>query len=104
MTLLLTLVKLKQSCYTPWRRLGGEEYSSDSFSTSALDYDLEKLIILLFTPNSSIDFSIQLCGTLSIIIIIIIIIISYHRFSFFPGTSPLEPAVNPTTQASSLSL
>jgi hypothetical protein len=37
-------------------------------------------------------------------IIIIIIIISCHRFSFFPGTSPLEPVVNPTTQASSLSL
>jgi hypothetical protein len=36
--------------------------------------------------------------------IIIIIIISCHRFSFFPGTSPLEPVVNPTTQASSLSL
>jgi hypothetical protein len=35
---------------------------------------------------------------------IIIIIISYHRFSFFPGTSPLEPVMNPTTQASSLSL
>jgi hypothetical protein len=41
---------------------------------------------------------------LIIIIIIIIIIISCHRFSFFPGTSPLEPVVNPTTQASSLSL
>jgi hypothetical protein len=26
------------------------------------------------------------------------------RFSFFPGTSPLEPVVNSTTQASSLSL
>jgi hypothetical protein len=39
-----------------------------------------------------------------IIIIIIIIIISCHRFSFFPGTSALEPVVNPTTQASSLSL
>jgi hypothetical protein len=38
------------------------------------------------------------------IVIIIIIIISCHRFSFFPGTSPLEPVVNPTTQASSLSL
>jgi hypothetical protein len=36
--------------------------------------------------------------------IIIIIIISCHRFSFFPGTSALEPVVNPTTQASSLSL
>jgi hypothetical protein len=35
---------------------------------------------------------------------IIIIIISCHRLSFFPGTSALEPAVNPTTQASSLSL
>jgi hypothetical protein len=33
----------------------------------------------------------------------IIIIISCHRFYFFPGTS-LEPVVNPTTQASSLSL
>jgi hypothetical protein len=39
-----------------------------------------------------------------IIITIITIIISCHRFSFFPGTSPLEPVVNPTTQASSLSL
>jgi hypothetical protein len=39
-----------------------------------------------------------------IIIIIIIIVISCHRFSFFPGTSALEPVVNPTTQASSLSL
>jgi hypothetical protein len=39
-----------------------------------------------------------------IIVIIIIIIISCHRFSFFPGTSPLEPVVNPTTQASNLSL
>jgi hypothetical protein len=37
------------------------------------------------------------------VIIIIIVIISCHRFSFFPGTS-LEPVVNPTTQASSLSL
>jgi hypothetical protein len=39
-----------------------------------------------------------------IIIIIIIIIISCHGFSFFPGTSPLEPVVNRITQASSLSL
>jgi hypothetical protein len=30
--------KVKQSRYTPWRRLGGEEYSS-SFTTSALDGD-----------------------------------------------------------------
>jgi hypothetical protein len=29
--------KVKQSRYTPWRRLGGEEYSSYSFTTSALD-------------------------------------------------------------------
>jgi hypothetical protein len=36
--------------------------------------------------------------------IVVIIIISCHRFSFFPGTSPLEPVVNPTTEASSLSL
>jgi hypothetical protein len=35
---------------------------------------------------------------------IIIIIISCHRFSFFPGTAALEPVVNHTTQASSLSL
>jgi hypothetical protein len=39
-----------------------------------------------------------------IVIMIIIIIISCHGFSFFPGTSPPEPVVNPTTQASSLSL
>jgi hypothetical protein len=37
-------------------------------------------------------------------LLFIIIIISCHRFSFFPGTSPLESLVNPTTQASSLSL
>jgi hypothetical protein len=30
-------VKVKQSRYTPWRRLGGEKYRSYSFSTSALD-------------------------------------------------------------------
>jgi hypothetical protein len=29
--------KVKQSCYTPWRRLGKRRYSSYSFSTSALD-------------------------------------------------------------------
>jgi hypothetical protein len=29
--------KVKQSRYTPWMRLGGEEYSSYSFTTSALD-------------------------------------------------------------------
>jgi hypothetical protein len=39
-----------------------------------------------------------------VVIIIIIIIISCHRFSFFPGTSALEPVVNPTTQASLLLL
>jgi hypothetical protein len=38
------------------------------------------------------------------IAVTIIIIISCHRFSFFPGTSALEPVVNPKTQASSLSL
>jgi hypothetical protein len=32
------LVKVKQSRYTPWRRFGGEEYSSYSFTTSALDW------------------------------------------------------------------
>jgi hypothetical protein len=30
-------VKVKQSRYTPWRRLGGEEYSSYLFTTSALE-------------------------------------------------------------------
>jgi hypothetical protein len=39
-----------------------------------------------------------------VVVVVVIIIISYHRFSFFPGTSALEPVVNPTTQASSLSL
>jgi hypothetical protein len=48
--------------------------------------------------------SIECCPGIVIIIIIIIIIIPCHRFSFFTGTSPLEPVVNPTTQASSLSL
>jgi hypothetical protein len=31
--------KAKQSRHTPWWRLGGEEYSSYSFFTSALDGD-----------------------------------------------------------------
>jgi hypothetical protein len=39
-----------------------------------------------------------------IVVVVVVVIISFHRFSFFPGTSPLEPVVNPTTQASSLSL
>jgi hypothetical protein len=43
-------------------------------------------------------------GGITSFIIIIIIIISCRRFSFFPGTSSLAPVVNPTTQASSLSL
>jgi hypothetical protein len=30
-------IKVKQSRYTPWRRLGREEYSSYSFTTSAVD-------------------------------------------------------------------
>jgi hypothetical protein len=50
-------------------------------------------LLTIYVPNGTAD-----------IIIIIIIIISCHRFSFFPGTSALEPVVNPTTQASSLSL
>jgi hypothetical protein len=33
----MTESKVKQSRYTPWRRLRGEEYSSYSFTTSALD-------------------------------------------------------------------
>jgi flagellar basal body-associated protein FliL len=39
-----------------------------------------------------------------VVIIVVVIIISFHRFSFFPVTSPLEPVVNPTTQASNFSL
>jgi hypothetical protein len=31
------MIKVKQSLYTPWRRFGGEEYSSYSFTTWALD-------------------------------------------------------------------
>jgi hypothetical protein len=31
------IVKVKQSRYTPWRRLGDRRYSSYSFMTSALD-------------------------------------------------------------------
>jgi hypothetical protein len=30
-------IKVKQSLYTPWRRLGERRYSSYSFTTSALD-------------------------------------------------------------------
>jgi hypothetical protein len=33
----IILIKVKLSRYTPWRRLGGEGYSSYSFTTSALD-------------------------------------------------------------------
>jgi hypothetical protein len=33
----LYFVKVKQSRYTPWRRLGERRYSSYSFTTSALD-------------------------------------------------------------------
>jgi hypothetical protein len=34
----IVYVKVKQSLYAPWRRLGGEEvYSSYSFTTSSLD-------------------------------------------------------------------
>jgi hypothetical protein len=33
----LDKTKVKQSRYTPWKRLGGEGYSSFSFLTSALD-------------------------------------------------------------------
>jgi hypothetical protein len=60
------------------------------------------------------QYSIHILYTVSIFLLLIIIIIvvvvvvvvmfSCHRFSFFPGTSPLEPVVNPTTQASRLSL
>jgi hypothetical protein len=56
-------------------------------------------ISVVFIPNVRISIFILL-----VFIVIIIIIISCHRFSFFPGTSALEPVVNPTTQASSLSL
>jgi hypothetical protein len=34
---ILAGLDVKVSRYTPWRRLGGEEYSSYSFTTSALD-------------------------------------------------------------------
>jgi hypothetical protein len=39
-----------------------------------------------------------------IVVVVVFLIIFCHGFYFFPGTSPLEPVVNPTTQASSLSL
>jgi hypothetical protein len=66
------------------------------------------LVITSLAIFSFISKYLTICqGFMSLVfmlIIIIIIIISCHRFSFFPGTSPLEPVVNPTTQASSLSL
>jgi hypothetical protein len=55
----------------------------------------------LFTVVQKCDGMLQRRNYLNIIIIIMF---SCHGFSFFPGTSPLEPVVNPTTQASSLSL
>jgi hypothetical protein len=54
--------------------------------------------------QESIKYSDKVKVVVVVVVIIIIIIISCHRFSFFPGTSPFEPVVNPTTQASSLSL
>jgi hypothetical protein len=48
--------------------------------------------------------SFSLLAIAIIIIIVVVVVISCHRFSFFPGTSALEPVVNPSTQASSLSL
>jgi hypothetical protein len=67
-----------------------DAYTKDSFSNITR---LKHLPLVLIKAQ-----------TTRFIIIIIIIIISCRRFSFFPGTSPLEPVVNPTTQASSLSL
>jgi hypothetical protein len=65
--------------------------SSETFSPHRHEEQHRESQVLLLRPSLQI-------------IIIIIIIISCHRFSFFPGTSALEPVVNPTTQASSLSL
>jgi hypothetical protein len=57
-------------------------------------------------PGTASRFFLKLLVTIPltpiIIIIIIIIDVSCHRY-FFPGTS-LEPAVNPTAQASSFTL
>jgi hypothetical protein len=61
-------------------------------------------LMMCDVPSMTVFVGNLLSVVLVIIIIIIIIIISCHRFSFFRGTSPLEPVVNPTTQASSLSL
>jgi uncharacterized protein YpmB len=60
--------------------------------------------MLTLVISSAVNVTISVIIIIIIIIVIIIIIISCHGFSFFPGTSALEPVVNPTTQASSLSL
>jgi hypothetical protein len=62
------------------------------------------IIIIIIIITTTINIIIIIIIIISSSSSIIIIIISCHRFSFFPGTSALEPVVNPTTQASSLSL
>jgi hypothetical protein len=67
------------------------------------------LLLLSLLSQKPLRLQVSACSTFLMmcdvpITIIIIIMYSCHRFSLFPGTSPLEPVVNPTTQASSLSL
>jgi hypothetical protein len=96
-----------------WSRLFGSTPRIEEFKTTTkrfflrpygiywfqIKFSLQKLDILYLNTSNEATPLLMIVH----IIIIIIIIISCHRFSFFPGTSPLEPVVNPTTQASSLS-
>jgi hypothetical protein len=64
-------------------------------------YHLLDLNMLQFLSNIQQDG--KLCDSIRFVVLVLWLF-SCHRSSFFRGTSPLEPVLNPTTQASSLSL
>jgi hypothetical protein len=84
--------KAKQSRYTPWRRLGGEEYSSYSFTTSALDEVSGQRHARRKDPRYPLEYSRGTCasGPLDVVlgfhgyIIIIIWLFSQIRALAFP--------------------
>jgi len=44
---------------------------------------LKNLTILLFTPTNSIDFSTQLCGTLSLLLLLLVVVVVVVVVSHF---------------------
>jgi hypothetical protein len=97
---------LSQVFFLPWYSsswVSGEPHHS-GFNSQLVTLSLWCVMFLVWKFFCKESF--ECCPGIVIIIIIIIIIIniSCHGLSFFPGTSLLEPVVNPTTQASSLSL